>query len=695
MKEKLFTKSAFKVALTCPTQLYYYRNHEYANQNETDEFLQALAEGGFQVGELAKVYYGIDAAHDIKTLDYEESINQTKALFATNDNVNIAEAAFRWNNCFVRVDILEKVGSTINIIEVKAKSWSSKERFMDTRGAVDSGIREYMYDAAFQKYVVTNALQQQYPDQHFTVHAYLMMADKDSVADVDGINQYFRIVKHNGRTKAVREPGAEKLADAAHVLRTYPEVDGICDSIIAGLTEEQSSLMHACFRDFVDRMSTIYIDNKKVSTPISPACKKCPFYLADGQSGFLDGHSECFARQAHFTQADFHRPTVFDLNGSGCSLKNLLAQNKIFLDNVDSLGLKKENVGSGFLSLQDRNWLQLGLATNHAGTLERFRQNIHGGIYIDIPGLRKELSSWQFPLHMIDFETATVALPFYKGMHPYEEIAFQFSHHIIDSKADGTYSIRHAGQYINIRKGHFPNFDFIRELKRQLEQDNGTIFRYSHHENNYVNAIMEQLQQSQEPDRDELIDFILSISHHKDIQVGAGPRGGNLTETVSGPRDMVDLCQVVSNYYFHPSMKGRTSIKVVLPAVLNSSRFLQQKYSQPIYGTVIPSLNIPASEPIAWITMAPDGYTVENPYHLLPSVATYIDVDESNIDRQADYDDMTIAHGGAALTAYSKLQFSDTRETEALSKALLRYCELDTMAMVFIWEYFNNVISNH
>ena len=45
----------------------------------------------------------------------------------------------------------------------------------------------------------------------------------------------------------------------------------------------------------------------------------------------------------------------------------------------------------------------------------------------------------------------------------------------------------------------------------------------------------------------------------------------------------------------------------------------------------------------------------------------------------------------AALAAYTKLQFSDEVCTDALAQALLRYCELDTMSMVFIWEYFNEM----
>lgn len=147
---------------------------------------------------------------------------------------------------------------------------------------------------------------------------------------------------------------------------------------------------------------------------------------------------------------------------------------------------------------------------------------------------------------------------------------------------------------------------------------------------------------------------------------------------------MEDLLEVVKKYYYHKSMKGVNSIKAVLPAVLNSSKFIQDKYSKTIYGSEIKSCNIPSTAPTAWISYAANGNTVENPYKHLPPVEVC-----SN-----DNEDLTIANGGAALTAYSKLQFTNTQESDALTNALLRYCELDTMAMVFIWEYFYNEIKN-
>jgi len=51
-----------------------------------------------------------------------------------------------------------------------------------------------------------------------------------------------------------------------------------------------------------------------------------------------------------------------------------------------------------------------------------------------------------------------------------------------------------------------------------------------------------------------------------------------------------------------------------------------------------------------------------------------------------------INQGGAASYAYLKLQFEDLspRERKSLRAGLLRYCELDTLAMVFILQAWQN-----
>ena len=56
---------------------------------------------------------------------------------------------------------------------------------------------------------------------------------------------------------------------------------------------------------------------------------------------------------------------------------------------------------------------------------------------------------------------------------------------------------------------------------------------------------------------------------------------------------MIDLWVLVKRYYYDPYTNGSNSIKKVLPAILNSSKFLKEKYSKPIYGAQggIPSHN--------------------------------------------------------------------------------------------------------
>ena len=249
-------------------------------------------------------------------------------------------------------------------------------------------------------------------------------------------------------------------------------------------------------------------------------------------------------------------------------------------------------------------------------------------------------------------------------------MAFQFSHHTVDK--DG--NIKHAGQYLNLEKGKFPNFDFVRALKKELENDQGTIFRYSHHENTVLRAIRGQIMEANPelPDKAELTSFIDQITNWK---VGK--------EKVQGVRNMVDLCDVVERLYLHPIMGGSTSIKKVLTAILNDSEYLKSKYSKSIYGEIggIPSLNFKAK---SWIQM--DGDKVIDPYSSLPKV--FEDYDLEAIDSQMVGDELH--DGGGAMTAYARMQFSqmDEETTKQVASALLRYCELDTFAMVLIWEYW-------
>jgi|SRR6266496_3914906 len=93
---RYLTKSRFKIALDCPTGLFYTNKIDlYADEGLDDPFLSALADGGFQVGELAKFLFCNDPVAEkitIEERDYQTSLQKTNEKLASANAV-IAEAA--------------------------------------------------------------------------------------------------------------------------------------------------------------------------------------------------------------------------------------------------------------------------------------------------------------------------------------------------------------------------------------------------------------------------------------------------------------------------------------------------------------------------------------------------------------------------------------------------------------------------
>tara|TARA_R110002049_G_scaffold172683_1_gene339468 strand:- start:5448 stop:5903 length:456 start_codon:yes stop_codon:yes gene_type:complete len=151
---------------------------------------------------------------------------------------------------------------------------------------------------------------------------------------------------------------------------------------------------------------------------------------------------------------------------------------------------------------------------------------------------------------------------------------------------------------------------------------------------------------------------------------------------------MVDLWDIEKRFYYNPLTKGSNSLKEVLPASINSSPYLLKKYSQPIGQINLTSKNF--SDNHIWLKQ--DNGDILNPYKLLPPVF-------DNWTEEALENTLSeiegIADGGAAMTTYSKMQYTEMTQDEIdeLSSALLKYCELDTLAMVMVYEHFKEIIS--
>ena len=158
---RYLTKSRFKLACECPTKLFYTNKKDvYADQNLDDPFLEHFADGGFQVGELAKHYFpGGTEIGRIGDGDYRVPVDETRKLIESGD-VTLYEAAFQADDYFIYADIVERRGGNIFLYEVKAKSIDpSKYDFVTTRRPIKlhSDWETYLLDVAFQKMVVQKA----------------------------------------------------------------------------------------------------------------------------------------------------------------------------------------------------------------------------------------------------------------------------------------------------------------------------------------------------------------------------------------------------------------------------------------------------------------------------------------------------------------------------------------------------------
>ena len=643
-KLRYLTKSRFSLAVECPTKLDYSDNPAYASTKLGNEFLLALAEGGHQVGALAKCLFpeGIE----VDAAGHDAQVAQTLELLQ-RDEVVLFEAAVRVGKLFIRVDLLRKSGDLLELYEVKAKGFDPVEPgFVGKRGGFTSEMKPYLYDVAFQRHVLRRA----FPGMR--VRSHLVMPDKSAICTTDGLAQKLRIVK-NGRQVSIAIDPTLKDGIAARELLCRVPVDDFLDRLEQEPLEAGRYLYS--FGEGIDELSH-RLDTEPFPPRVGSQCSRCEFRATPAElaAGKLDGRQACLRARDPVRAAMVAngKATVLDLYRFR-GAEALLDAGKLLLLDVDSedVKLKKEQ---GRISASHRQWLQVEVDLGNLATP-----------FVSGSTLEMELGALAWPLHFIDFETSRPALPFHAGRRPYEQLLFQFSHHVVE--ADG--SIRHQSQHLADAQAGLPNFDTVRALKRALEADGGSVLHWWDHERTVLREIAGQLQglaAGNAPDRDELLAFIQS-----------------LLGTAEVPGRLFDLGRLVDRCAFFPGTRGSSSLKKVLPALLSGSEDLRARYSAPDYGAPggIPSLNFQGQ---TWVQLDANGAVID-PYKLLGERS--MDPDLAGLEQLED-DGAAIADGGAAMVAYGLLQndLLSPAERERLRGQLLRYCELDTLAMVMAWQ---------
>ena len=149
---------------------------------------------------------------------------------------------------------------------------------------------------------------------------------------------------------------------------------------------------------------------------------------------------------------------------------------------------------------------------------------------------------------------------------------------------------------------------------------------------------------------------------------------------------MVDLAMVASKCYYVFGSAGGFSIKKLLLPTMAASARLKELYEQPTYNGMNFSNHQwwqPAENEASGANRS--RIPVKDPYSLLKSEGQ---------DAGAFLDgNSLVADGGDAIVAYDTLQRADLDPMirNQIQTSLLRYCELDTLAMVMIvqaWQEF-------
>jgi len=189
---------------------------------------------------------------------------------------------------------------------------------------------------------------------------------------------------------------------------------------------------------------------------------------------------------------------------------------------------------SGVLSLTDIDPSELNEVQARVQEVVKTGQR-----FVDKEPIKKELSTWDYPLVFLDFETCMPAIPRYPGTKPYQQVPFQFSAHILSRP--GSELVHH--EYL-----HADNSDPRPKLIENLLKACG--------EEGAIVAFSRRFEMSRIK---ELAEF--SPKHAHELE--------KLTER------FVDPLPIIRDHVYDKDFQGSFSLKYVAPALLGKSASYQ------------------------------------------------------------------------------------------------------------------------
>jgi hypothetical protein len=158
-----------------------------------------------------------------------------------------------------------------------------------------------------------------------------------------------------------------------------------------------------------------------------------------------------------------------------------------------------------------------------------------GETVIEHDEIKKRMDTWEYPLHFLDYETFSYAIPQFDGVKPFQQMCFQYSLHTIDSPGA---ELRHT-EYLARYGETNPPLKLAEHLKQAMSGGIGTVFVWYEAFEKTRNTEMAAM-------FPEYAEFFNEVN--------------------AKTQDLMKI--FADRLYIHPDFKGRSSIKKVLPVLV-------------------------------------------------------------------------------------------------------------------------------
>jgi hypothetical protein len=529
------------------------------------------------------------------------------------DDVTICGAVLQTGKRQTRIPILVKKKDKFTIVQVHGKLRKSSEQKALLAPGKKKSTAINLLKAAYRTDVLLELIPNAeieihffFPDKHFRAsksHLHSMVGSSDpSLEAKELLHDLFLNVD---ATKAVND-----------VLKSIP--DNVAHTALSGLSVREAF-------DSVYRMSknpdSLYLDNGRHS-----GCSSCDYR----QSGkFEEG---CWSQNFEPDDLRSSQSHVYDLIGHGNQFlveKGVYYQENVEItDGLETIDLIRKYGGSKFTMQQRRN-LQILKSKRETVPLLWLRKGI------------EKIRSFRFPLHFIDFEAATYAIPMLRGTNPYTPLYFQFSCHTLNEDKS-VYHTSWLQKDTDVERIHE---EFVERLASIHQIFEGTIVHFSPFEKQALNRLSADFNRN-------------SMLYSSQIDLLSRLKTG---QDKDPERRFFDLSELVRDYYYNRELKGSLGIKDVLLTVLKTEEKIGEL---PVAKSLFPGIDT-------------GGGSDADPYRAIQN------------------GNSVIMDGAAAMHAWisQKNGLLTDEESASVSALLESYCTLDSLSMLAVYNHIDQFYS--